>query len=275
MYDNKIRRVYALDLPGHGSSGWPFGFFRYGSMRYYDYTKIIKDVLYKLRADYGNVEIIAGHSMGGQLLAIAQQELLNQQPAKSVLSEFGADRILLIAPIIPEQVAWLYADMPFQDRPGPRQGLFADLFPLLRLDLYLGLYATVDNPTFRRVFFTDCQGNLVPGSPSDAQIDQIGRTEPLFAALDAVGLFADRPHVAPAIFASPAYKMATTAYVNDYFFDFVEPDRNEERNLHNFLRGSAGAAPPGYFQDGACNAVHDSPYSKPESLDAALMYLTQ
>ncbi len=99
-----IKRVIALDLPGHGQSPIPTlagGLF--GNLTIYDDVGVVIQTIDYLRSHGLGARVIMGHSMGGLEIQAAQEQLL---AGGSSLAKHGVLGAILLAPVPVANVAW-------------------------------------------------------------------------------------------------------------------------------------------------------------------------
>jgi pimeloyl-ACP methyl ester carboxylesterase len=100
-----IKRVIALDLPGHGLSPIPTltsGLF--GNLSIHDNVAVVIQVIDALRAQNLGPRVVVGHSMGGLAIQAAQEKLLS---AGSSLAKRGVFSAILLAPVpVANITAW-------------------------------------------------------------------------------------------------------------------------------------------------------------------------
>lgn len=169
-----VKRVIALDLPGHGDSEAPIGLPNalFGELTLYDNVSVIIQAIDALRAQGMGARVIMGHSMGGHAIQGVQEALLSQG---SSLAAHGVYRAILLAPVPVADVTW--------HQPPP-----SDLSPFVVADPALGAYLDLP-PEVARLGggFTTTAGTLVSGTPSvQAMVPYVG-WEPITTALQLVG----------------------------------------------------------------------------------------
>lgn len=102
---NRVKRLIALDLPGHGKSPIPTlasGLF--GNLTIYDNVSVVIQAIDALRARGIGPRVILGHSMGGLAIQATQEQLL---AAGSSLASHGVLRAILLAPVpVANITAW-------------------------------------------------------------------------------------------------------------------------------------------------------------------------
>jgi pimeloyl-ACP methyl ester carboxylesterase len=167
---SRVRRVIAIDLPGHGDSpmpaGLPGGLF--GELTIDDNVSVLIQSIRTLR-DLGlGSRVILGHSMGGLEIQGAQGALLAQG---SSLARLGIDRALLLAPVPAGGQRFT--------QPPP-----ADLTAFIVFDPAFGTFLRL-SPEAARFSggFTRPDGTLAAGTPSVEAIAAFNGPEPLTTIL--------------------------------------------------------------------------------------------
>lgn len=100
-----IKRIVALDLPGHGLSPIPtLASGQFGNLSIYDNVAAIIQVIDALRAQGLGPRVLMGHSMGGLAIQALQEQLL---AAGSSLARHGVLSAILLAPVpVANITAW-------------------------------------------------------------------------------------------------------------------------------------------------------------------------
>lgn len=110
----RVKRLIALDLPGHGKSPIPTlasGLF--GNLTIYDNVSVVLQTIDNLRSRGIGPRIVIGHSMGGLTIAAAQEQLL---ASGSKLSAKGVYRAILFAPVPVANIAgWAPSSSPLPE----------------------------------------------------------------------------------------------------------------------------------------------------------------
>lgn len=100
-----VKRLIALDLPGHGLSPIPTlasGLF--GNLSIYDNVAVVIQVIDGLRAQGLGPRVVIGHSMGGLAIQATQEKLLS---SGSSLAKKGVFSAILLAPVpVANITAW-------------------------------------------------------------------------------------------------------------------------------------------------------------------------
>jgi pimeloyl-ACP methyl ester carboxylesterase len=242
--------VAALDLPGHGGSTLPTGML-YGDLLLADYVTAIAAALDGLEAAGLRPHAIAGHSMGGLLIQMLQQRLLDA--GTDLQRRHGIHQAVLLASVGPAPLPWEFVDG------GTAAALLGQL---VTFDPALGLVAVIPDALFPGLFFTDLDGNLVAGAPTPAEVAALGYNapEPLLAALNLVGAPPlAREEIDPGIFARRhGTRLSVVSYQEDVL---IRP--SESALLADHLTGDGSAT---VVVVTGPDTVHDLHLSAPELL---------
>ncbi|UXI70144.1 alpha/beta hydrolase [Tahibacter amnicola] len=241
-----VCRVVALDLPGHGLSGLPTGL-RFGELTLDDYVAALDGALPRLRARGMHVRALVGHSMGGEVIVLAQQALANR--GTSLRAAHGVAGVLLLAPALPRPMAWSLAD----------SGAAAQVLgPFIGEDPVLGPVVRIPEPAWTALFFTNASGTVVPGTPANPHQRGYIAAESLFAGAQLTGTAPFvRPSVAAGLFAA---NRGTALGVVSFSDDVFLPPA-EIAALHTHLTASTSGMGHVTVTDPA--AVHDMYLSNP------------
>ena len=160
----RVRRVIAIDMPGHGESGVPASStgLKFGDLAIEDNVGVVIDSIRALRQQGLAPSVLIGHSMGGLEVQAAQEALLAQG---SSLARLGIRRALLLAPVPPHGRPWTV----------PASG---DLTPLIVQDPELGAYLQVPPEVFIAQSFGKRDGTLATTTPSVQEVVDAGYIGP-------------------------------------------------------------------------------------------------
>lgn len=169
-----VKRVIALDLPGHGDSEAPIGLPNalFGNLTLHDNVSVVIQAIDALRAQGIGPRVIMGHSMGGHAVQGVQEALL---ATGSSLAAHGVYRAILLAPVPVLDVMWT-------------QPPESDLTAYVVGDPALGAY--LDLPPALARFgggFTTMAGTLVSNTPTEEEMVKYVGWEPLITTLQLVG----------------------------------------------------------------------------------------
>jgi pimeloyl-ACP methyl ester carboxylesterase len=221
-----VRRVVAIDLPGHGASEAPTGLpggVRFGDLTIHDNLSIVIQAIDTLRAQGMGAQVIMGHSMGGLAVQGVQEVLLDQG---SSLAKHGIKGAILIAPVPAAGAQWT-------------QPPASDLTPFVVTDPALGSYLDIP-PFVGRIAggFTTFAGTQVPGTPTEAKMADYLGWEPITVALQLVGQIPPlpRPDAREGAF---ALRNGTVLMVVSFSQDVLTPQVDHD-DLYRYLLGRPG-----------------------------------
>lgn len=266
MSANNIRDAYAINLPGHGASGWPSDRI-YGEISINDYVLATYQVLNRLKVvENRNVQTICGHGYGALVVEYLESQLSKGIPMlppwsphapTSLENEFGVANVILMGSSMPKELPWADVDAPFG------AGKSKDFIVQFVVDdPALGKIIDVDDAAFLSALFAV---NNVPvsGAPSGANLAKIKSIEPFRTTGEYLGVgFAGGSFTATARVPSvnPNLWSGKNLTVVAFQFDpFGLP--GEEQALASYLK-------PGLNMVEIIDseATHDMPYSKPGAL---------
>ena len=221
-----VRRVVAIDLPGHGASEAPTGLpggVRFGDLTIHDNLSVVIQAIDSLRAQGLGAQVIMGHSMGGLAVQGVQEVLLDQG---SSLAKHGVKAAILIAPVPATGAPWT--------QPPP-----SNLAPFVVADPALGTYLDIP-PAIGRIAggFTTFAGTQVPNTPSVAKMADYLGWEPITSALQLVGQIPQlpRPDAREGAFAT---RNGTVLMVVSFSQDVLTPQVDHD-DLYRYLLGRPG-----------------------------------
>jgi pimeloyl-ACP methyl ester carboxylesterase len=263
---NTIKDAYAIDLPGHGSSGWPDGLL-FGDISIGDYALAVYQVLNQMRSvENRNVRTICGHGYGALLVEYVESQLSkgvpmlppwSPHPSSSLEQDFGVENMILMASSMPKELPWPDIDAPFG------AGKAKDFIVKYAVDEPpLGKVIDVDDAAFTSALFA-VNGVPVSGAPSGAEIAAIKSIESFRTTGEYLGIdfqkgsFVAIPRV-PSV--QPNLWAGLNLTVVAFEFDpFALP--SEEQALATYLKPGLSI-----IEIMDSESVHDMPYSKPGSL---------
>ncbi len=170
-----VRRILAIDLPGHGDSSDPTNLpdgAKFGDLTIEDDASVVIQSIDALRKRGVPPSAILAHSMGGLEVQVAQQQLLD---AGSSLAAHGVFAATLLAPVPVANVPWVPPA--------------SDLSPFIVTDPTLGSYVLLPPAVFIGSSFTTTAGTLATDAPTAAEVQAAGYVgaEPLTSLLELVG----------------------------------------------------------------------------------------
>lgn len=152
-----VRRVLAIDLPGHGDSTFPENLpdgAKFGDLLIEDNAGVVLQSIDALRRRGLPTPIVFAHSMGGLAIQTVQQQLL---AARSSLAAHGVVGAVLLAPVPPHGRPWTV----------PPTG---DLAPFLVTDPVLGTYVQIPAAAFVPLAFTTTTGQIASNAPTPDEV---------------------------------------------------------------------------------------------------------
>ncbi|PCC74073.1 Pimeloyl-ACP methyl ester carboxylesterase [Nannocystis exedens] len=216
--------VLAADMPVRGNSGTPEGAL-FGELDLFDYVTALERVLDRLNARGIRPRTILGHSMGGTLVQMLQQRLVDD--CTSLRERYGIRDAILVASDLPAEVPWLLGD----------SGDLSGLIEAFAVDEPgLGELFEIPVALWPAFYFTDRNDNVVPGALTPAQIEAGGFNalgEPLRAIhqLNGTGPFTARPSAAAGLF-EKGTRLRAIAYEEDIYVQL-----GESETLYRHLTG--------------------------------------
>jgi pimeloyl-ACP methyl ester carboxylesterase len=266
---NRVARLIAIDLPGHGLSGFPTlpSPLLFGNLVIQDNASIVIQAIGALAAQGLAPTWIMGHSMGGLATQVAQEQLLSQG---SSLAQLGITRATLIASVPALGTVWTRI-------PGP------NLAPVVRVDPVLGTVLDIPDMFCGGSGFTTLAGTTVPGTPTAAECvaNDWMAIEPINATLQLTGSLClpnpdapgsgplCRPFVRAGAFAPEnGTRLMVLGFSQDVLTPIVDQDE-----LYTYLTGiSAGSEDPPYLYRPtvADDAVHSMFISDPTEVVAVI-----
>ncbi|HEX4336617.1 MAG TPA: alpha/beta fold hydrolase [Polyangiaceae bacterium] len=170
----RVRRIVAIDLPGHGDSGFPTGLptgVHFGDLKIEDNVDVLLQVIDGLAAKRLYPRIIIGHSMGGLEVQAAQQTLLSRG---SSFAAHGITGAILLAPVPPHGRPW-----------SPAVG---DSTPFIVNDPTLGSYLSLPPAAFVAQALSTPAGQIVSDAPTPDEVtaNHYSGPEPLTTLLQLV-----------------------------------------------------------------------------------------
>ncbi|MEW6732203.1 MAG: alpha/beta fold hydrolase, partial [Acidobacteriota bacterium] len=222
---SKVAQVILLDYPGHGNSGLPMPSttLKFGDLTVADYVSALLRSLEKLAAMQLKPNVLLGHSLGAEIIQLAQQRLTSQ--GTNLKQSFGISGAIFLVPDIAGPLPWA-----FTANAGPV------VAPLIRNDPNLGMILDIPASVFVDLFYRDRQGRLIANAttPDEAVAKGFISFDSATLGAELLGLppFTQRPQLSEGIFdTSSGTAAGLLAFAQDGLYVF--PD--EHRNLYTFL----------------------------------------
>ncbi len=260
LFDNNptgpvVCRIAAINLPGRGNSSLPSGL-SYSELVLDDHVTAILATLDALRLQNVRPRSLIGHSQGGLLLQMAQQQLIDA--GTSLRRQFRIRNAILLASATPAQIPWEFVNS------GAASTVISQF---LTNDPTLGQVIDIPDAAFPGVFFSDLNGNIASGAPTPAQVASRGYNAPapLFATLQLVGEAPfSRPSIDAGIFAP---RRGTRLFMATYEQDVLFRP-NESAQLYRRLTRDNNRRR--FKRVNGPETVHDLHLSDPDGLLAAI-----
>jgi pimeloyl-ACP methyl ester carboxylesterase len=250
-----VRRVIAIDLPGHGDSEAPVGLpgGKFGDLTINENVSIVIQSVDILRAQGLGSRVLMGHSMGGLAVQGAQEALL---AGGSSLAQHGVFGAILVAPVPTSSVNWTRLAPP------------PNLAPFVVTDPALGTYLDIPGAVAKLGggFTKLSDGQLVPNTPSDAVMADYTGWEPITTALqltDQLLPALPRPAVRQGAFAPIR---GTLLALISFSQDVLTP-QVDHKPLYEYLIGRQGLL---YRPIATATAVHNMHITEPANVIAAI-----
>ena len=189
----KISRFVLLNYPGHANSSLPISKSgaNFGSLTLSDYvTALIESI--KVLDNIGIApDFIMGHSLGAEMLHLAQDRLITQ--GTSFRKQFGVKGAFFVVPDIVGPVPWGFAD----------SGTGTAVVQMLTVnDPLEGTVVRFPPPVWLAFFYGDLAGKIASQAPTPADAAQRFITDDSrLMAAEFVGALGSRPLVTEGIFA--------------------------------------------------------------------------
>jgi pimeloyl-ACP methyl ester carboxylesterase len=217
-----VSKIVLLNYPGHGNSGYPTGI-QFGSLTMDDYVTSLIASIDKLTPFGLRPQILLGHSLGAQIMMMAQHRLIGQ--GTSLKNKFGIIGAIFLVPDIPGPLPWAFVDS------GAADPLLAQL---VRQDPVLGSVLDIPPPVWVSLFYTDRAGNIIPGAttPEEAVAKRYISLDSATMAAELVGLNGPRPPISAGIF---SLNRGTIASVITFEQDGLYVFPTEHRDLYSYI----------------------------------------
>jgi pimeloyl-ACP methyl ester carboxylesterase len=257
-----VRRVVAIDMPGHGDSTYPAGLpngARFGDLLIEDNVSVVLQSIDALRRKGFGASVLMGHSMGGLEVQASQEALLAQG---SSLRAHGISSVVLLAPVPAHGRPWTPAS--------------SDPSAFIVTDATLGTYLQLTPEAFVFQAFTTKAGMVAATAPTPAEV-AAGRyvgPEPITTLLELVEQPIPLPDGTTTVIPRPSVREGafgprngTLATVVSFSEDVLVPAA-DLKDLYEYLTGDKRDRL--YRPVGADDAVHATYISNPGEVVAAL-----
>ncbi|HKX27543.1 MAG TPA: alpha/beta hydrolase [Blastocatellia bacterium] len=237
-----VSRMVLLNYPGHGNSGYPVGV-KFGDLTIGDYVTSLLASIESLTPMGLRPNVLLGHSLGAEIIMLAQQRLLNQ--GTTLRGKYGIRGALFLVPDIPGPLPWAFVD----------SGMAAPLVgQLVRPDPVLGNVLDVPPPVWVSLFYSDRNGALAPGAttPDEAVNKGYISLDSATVGAELLGLNGARPLVNSGLFSN---NRGTVASVITFEQDSLYVFPLEHQNLYSYLTFDQSGKL--FFTVGGAQSVHN------------------
>jgi pimeloyl-ACP methyl ester carboxylesterase len=217
-----VSKAVLLNYPGHGNSGYPNGI-QFGSLTINDYVTSLLASLAELPHLGLRPNVLLGHSLGAEIIMLAQQRLINQ--GVTLRSEFGIRGAIFLVPDIPGPLPWAFVD---SGAAGPLVSQF------VRQDPVLGSVLDIPPPVWISLFYSDRAGNIIPNAttPEEAVAKGFISLDSATVGAELIGATGSRPAISQGIF---SLNRGTVASVVTFEQDGLYVFPTEHRDLYSFI----------------------------------------
>ncbi|KAF0233776.1 MAG: hypothetical protein FD167_4674, partial [bacterium] len=178
-----VARTILLNYPGHGNSSFPISNsgVKFGDLTLGDYVTSLIESLKRLNEIGMAPDVIMGHSLGAEMLHLAQQRLIGQ--GTNFRKAFGVKSAIFFVPDIVGPPAWAFTD----------SGTGTAVLSMLRVeDPKQGSIVVFPPPVWIGFFYGNLMGQVVSGAPTPDQAVANG-----FISTDSATMAAEFLGVAP------------------------------------------------------------------------------
>jgi pimeloyl-ACP methyl ester carboxylesterase len=246
---SKVSRMILLNYPGHGNSGLPTGIL-FGELSINDYVTSLIESLDKLSQMNLSPDTLLGHSLGAEIIQMAQTRLISQ--GTNLRTRFGIRSAIFLVPDLAAPLPWLFVD---SGAAGPLVSQF------VRVDPVLGPVLDIPPPVWVALFYSDRANNVIPNATTPAEAVANGYISLDSATMGAelIGATGSRPFISEGSFAPQNGTVAgLVALEQDGLYLF--PD--EHLNLYNYVtQDQSGKL---FFPITGANTVHNIHVVSPE-----------
>ena len=250
-----VSRAVLLNYPGHGNSGYPSGI-QFGSLSINDYVTSLLASLEELPRLGLRPNVLLGHSLGAEIIMLAQQRLISQ--GATLRSKYGVFGAIFLVPDIPGPLPWSFVD---SGAAGPLVAQF------VRQDPVLGNVLDIPPPVWVSLFYSDRAGNIIPNAttPEEAVAKGFISLDSATVGAELIGAAGPRPPINQGIFSlNRGTVTSVIAFEQDGLYVF--PD--EHRGVYSFItQDQSGRL---FFTVNGADTVHNLHVVNPKAILSAV-----
>lgn len=250
-----VSKVVLLNYPGHGNSGYPNGT-QFGNLSINDYVTSLLASLDKLPHLGLRPNVLLGHSLGAEIIMLAQQRLISQ--GVTLRNRFGVIGAIFLVPDIPAPLPWAFVD---SGAAGPLVSQF------VRQDPLLGNVLDIPPPVWVSLFYSDRAGQIIPNAttPEEAVAKGFISLDSATVGAELIGATGSRPLISPGIF---SLNRGTVASVVAFEQDGLYVFPTEHRELYSFItQDQSGKL---FFTVNGADTVHNLHVVNPDAILTAI-----
>jgi pimeloyl-ACP methyl ester carboxylesterase len=250
-----VSRAVLLNYPGHGNSGYPSGI-QFGSLSINDYVTSLLASLEELPRLGLRPNVLLGHSLGAEIIMLAQQRLISQ--GATLRSKYGVFGAIFLVPDIPGPLPWSFVD---SGAAGPLVAQF------VRQDPVLGNVLDIPPPVWVSLFYSDRAGNIIPNAttPEEAVAKGFISLDSATVGAELIGAAGPRPPINQGIF---SLNRGTVASVITFEQDGLYVFPTEHQGLYSFItQDQSGKL---FFTVNGADTVHNLHVVNPNAILAAI-----
>jgi pimeloyl-ACP methyl ester carboxylesterase len=250
-----VSKAILLNYPGHGNSGYPNGIL-FGSLSVNDYVASLLASLDELPRLGLRPNVLLGHSLGAEIIMLAQQRLISQ--GVTLRSKFGVLGAIFLAPDIPGPLPWAFVDS------GAAAPLVAQF---VRQDPLLGSIVDIPPPVWVSLFYSDRAGQIIPNAttPEEAVAKGFISLDSATMGAELLGVSGPRPLIDSGIF---SLSRGTVASVITLEQDGLYVFPTEHQGLYSFItQDQSGKL---FFTVNGPDTVHNLHVVNPDAILTAI-----
>jgi pimeloyl-ACP methyl ester carboxylesterase len=250
-----VSKAVLLNYPGHGNSGYPSGI-QFGSLSINDYVTSLLASLEELPHLGLRPTILLGHSLGAEIIMLAQQRLIGQ--GATLRSRYGVFGAIFLVPDIPGPLPWAFVD---SGAAGPLVSQF------VRQDPLLGSVLDIPPPVWVSLFYSDRAGQIIPNAttPEEAVAKGFISLDSGAVGAELIGATGSRPFINQGIF---SLNRGTVASVITFEQDGLYVFPTEHQGLYSYItQDQSGKL---FFTVNGPDTIHNLHVVNPNAILAAI-----
>ena len=200
--------------------------------------------------------VLLGHSLGAEIIMLAQQRLINQ--GVTLRSKYGVFGAVFLVPDIPAPLPWAFVD---SGAAGPLVAQF------VRQDPVLGSVLDIPAPVWVSLFYSDRAGQIIPNAttPEEAVAKGFISLDSATLGAELIGATGSRPPISQGIFSlNRGTVTSVIAFEQDGLYVFP----TEHRGVYSFItQDQSGRL---FFTVNGADTVHNLHVVNPKAILSAV-----